>query len=112
MESEPHLAIDGGPQVRSEPFPQRGSIGPEEKAAVDALFDRAIASGIAPGYNGEEENSYCEEFAAYMGGGYVDAVSSGTAGIYVSLKALGLEPFTEVIVGRSPIRGASCPFPC
>ena len=72
------LAVHGGPPVRRELFRERGHIGAEEKAAIDALFDRATASGITPGYDGEEETAYCEELAAYLGGGYVDAVSSGT----------------------------------
>ena len=105
------LAVHGGPRLRAEPFPQRGHVGREEQEAVDALFERAIATGIAPGYNGEEENTYCEEFAAFMGGGFVDAVSSGTAGIYVALKALDLEPFTEVIVGAVTDPGGLMPVP-
>jgi len=105
------LAIHGGPRVRSKPFPQRAHLGWEEKAAVDALFEEAIAAGTAPGYNGEQETAYCEEFAAYMGGGYADAVSSGTAGIYVALKALDLEPFGEVIVGAVTDPGGLMPVP-
>ena len=105
------LAVHGGPRVRPEPFPQRAHIGWEEKAAVDELFEQAIAAGTAPGYNGEQETAYCEEFAAYMGGGYVDAVNSGTAGIYVALKALDLEPFGEVIVGAVTDPGGLMPVP-
>jgi perosamine synthetase len=105
------LTLHGGPRVRKEPFPQRGHIGREEKNAVDALLDRAIATGTAPGYNGEEEVAYCEEFAAYMGGGYVDAVNSGTSGIYAALRALDLEPFTEVIVGAVTDPGGLMPVP-
>ena len=93
------LAINGGPKVRETPFPQRAHVDDEEKIAVNALFDRNIAAGTAPGYNGDAETAYCEDFAAFLGGGYVDAVSSGTAAVYVALKALDLEPFTEVIVG-------------
>ncbi len=95
------LAINGGPKARTGSWPSRGLLGHEEKAAVDALFDAAIASGNAFGYNGPAEQAYCEEFAEFMGGGYVDAVNSGTSAVYVALRALDLEPFTEVIV--SPI---------
>lgn len=105
------LALHGGAPVRATPFPQRGNIGPEDKAAVDALMDRAIATGIAPGYNGDEENAYCAEFAAYMGGGYVDAVNSGTSAIYVALKALNLPPFSEVIVAAVTDPGGMMPIP-
>ena len=105
------LAVCGGTPVRATPFPPRASIGLEEKAAVGAVFDRAIASGIAPRYDGDEEQAYCREFAALMGGGYVDAVSSGTAGMYVALKALQLEPFSEVIVGAMTDPGGMMPIP-
>jgi dTDP-4-amino-4,6-dideoxygalactose transaminase len=75
------------------------------------LFERAIATGVAPGYNGDQETAYCDEFAAHMGGGYADAVSSGTAGVYVALRALDLEPFTEVIVGAVTDPGGLMPVP-
>jgi perosamine synthetase len=105
------LAINGGPRLRAEPFPARGSVGWEEKAAVDAVFDQAIHSGNSPGYNGEEEEAYCREFSAYMGGGFADAVNSGTSAVYVALKALDLEPFTEVIVGAMTDPGGMMPVP-
>ena len=110
-EIQARLAVNGGPRLRAGPFPARGSVGWEEKAAVDAVFDQAIASGNAPGYNGEEEEAYCREFAAYLGGGFVDAVNSGTSAVYVALKALDLEPFTEVIVGAITDPGGMMPVP-
>jgi len=105
------LAINGGPKTRSKPFPGRNLIGIEEKDAVDALFDAAIASGNAIGYNGLAEEAYCREFAAYMGGGYADAVNSGTTAVFVALKALNLEPFTEVIVSPVTDPGGMMPIP-
>jgi perosamine synthetase len=105
------LALYGGARLRSAPFPQRGNIGLEERAAINALFDYAIETGIAPGYNGDEENAYCDEFAAYMGGGYVDAVNSGTTAIYVALKSLNLPPFSEVIVAAVTDPGGLMPVP-
>ena len=74
-------------------------------------MEEAIATGAALGYNGSEENAYCQEFAAYMGGGYVDAVNSGTSGIYVALMALNLEPFSEVIVSAVTDPGGIMPIP-
>ena len=105
------LAVHGGPKVRQDPWPARGLLGTEEKAAVDRLFDQAIASGNAFGYNGPEEEAYCREFAAYMGGGYVDAVNSGTTALYVALKALDLPAFSEVIVGAVTDPGGMMPIP-
>ncbi len=92
-------------------FPPRRHFGEEEKAAVVALLDRAIAAGEAPGYNGHEEEAYCAEFSDFLGGGYTDAVSSGTAGIYTALRALDLEPFSEVIVGAVTDPGGLMPVP-
>ncbi|MBE0699359.1 MAG: DegT/DnrJ/EryC1/StrS family aminotransferase [Anaerolineaceae bacterium] len=113
MNTEKHarLAISGVQRLRAEPFPARGLIGWEEKAAVDAVFEQAIQAGSAPGYNGEEEDAYCQEFSAYMGGGFTDAVNSGTSAVYVSLKALDLEPFSEVIVGAMTDPGGMMPIP-
>lgn len=105
------LALHGGEKVRKTPFPSRHNFGTEEKAAIDALFEQSIASGVAPGYNGEEEEAYCAEFATLMGGGYVDAVNSGTTALYVALKALDLEPFSEVIVGAVTDPGGIMPIP-
>ena len=105
------LALQGGPKVRTAPWPTRHLIGQEEKSAVDALFDRAIATGNASGYNGPEEQSYCREFADAMGGGFADAVNSGTTAVYVALRALNIEPFSEVIVGPITDPGGIMPIP-
>jgi dTDP-4-amino-4,6-dideoxygalactose transaminase len=106
-----NLALYGGSPVRTEPYPERGHVGYAEKQAVDALFDQAMATGIAPGYNGEQEQAYCREFASYLGGGYADAVSSGTAALYTALRVLDPEPFTEVIVGAVTDPGGMMPIP-
>ncbi len=92
------LAVNGGVPVRTAPWPKRAHFGEQEKAAVDRLFDRAIATGDGIGYDGEEEREYCREFAEFHGGGFADAVNSGTTALYVALRALAIEPFTEVIV--------------
>jgi perosamine synthetase len=105
------LAIFGGERVRREPFPPRGNIGQEERAAILAVVESALAAGEMPGYNGEEEEAYCREFAAAMGGGYADAVNSGTSALYVALKALDLEPFGEVIVSAVTDPGGMMPIP-
>ena len=103
--------MDGGKKVRSKPWPTRKLLGQAEKKAVDALFDKAIASGNAFGYNGPEEEAYCREFADAMGGGFADAVNSGTTAVYVALRTLDLEPFSEVIVGPITDPGGIMPIP-
>lgn len=92
------LAIDGGTVVRSKPMPSRGLIGPEEKVAAIGIFDEAIASGNAFGYNGTYEQQYEKDFVEFMGGGFADGVNSGTNAVFVALGGLRLEPFSEVIV--------------
>jgi dTDP-4-amino-4,6-dideoxygalactose transaminase len=95
------LAVNGGPKTRTSPFRARFHFGQEEKDAVNAILDKAIQCGEPSGYNGPEETEYCKEFAEFLGGGYADAVNSGTTAVYVALRAINPEPFTEIII--SPI---------
>ncbi|MBX3013658.1 MAG: DegT/DnrJ/EryC1/StrS family aminotransferase [Caldilineaceae bacterium] len=105
------LAVYGGSPLRQTPFPPRSLIGPEEKEAVLTFLEQTVATGAALGYNGDEENAYCQEFSAWMGSGYTDAVNSGTASLYVALQSLQLEPFTEVIVPAVTDPGGMMPVP-
>ncbi len=50
------LALHGGPAIRNTPFPARGHIGEEEKAAVNAYFEQVISSGVLTPYQGDAEN--------------------------------------------------------
>lgn len=106
-----NLAIDGGPRTREKPWPGRSLLGLEEKRAADAMFDQAMATGEAFGYNGAQEVEYCRMFSEFMGGGFADAVSSGTTAVYVALKALNIEPFTEVVVSPVTDPGGIMPIP-
>ncbi len=95
------LAVNGGAALIENGLKNRFNIGVEEKAAVMAMFDKAIETGQASGYNGAEEDELCRNFGEFMGGGYADAVNSGTTAVYVALRALEIEPFSEIIV--SPV---------
>ncbi len=44
---------------------------------------------------------FCEAFSKFMGGGYSDAVATGTGAIYVAMKALEIPKNSEVII--SPV---------
>jgi len=93
------LAVDGGIPVRTTPLPARRLFGLEEKEAACNLFDKAIEEGShILGYNGSQETAYCQEFADFLGGGFADGVNSGTNAVFVALRALEIEPFSEVIV--------------
>ena len=110
-EASKQLAANGGKPVRTDPWPKRRLFGEEEKRAAVELFDKCIEAGDAFGYNGAEEDGYCREFSDYLGGGYADAVNSGTSAVYVALHALDLEPFSEVIVPPVSDPGGVMPVP-
>src|SRR5215218_3832714 len=103
------LALHGGPAVRTRPFPARGVIGPAERAAVLELLDRASADGSAIGYQGPEEEAFCRAVADSLGGGYADGVCSGTAAVWVAVRALGLQPGAEVVVAAIDDPGGVMP---
>ena len=105
------LAINGGEKAVLNPFPPRGHFGAAEKAAADRILDAAIADGVAPGYGGEEEDAFCKEFSELLGGGYADAVNSGSTAVFVALRALEIEPFSEIIVGPVTDPGGFMPIP-
>jgi dTDP-4-amino-4,6-dideoxygalactose transaminase len=111
--------VHGGPKVRRLPWPRRRHFGKLERDAVVKLMKRETRKGGAIVYNGPEEKAYTEAFAAYLGGGFAKAVNSGTNAVYVALRALDLEPGSEVIVppvtdagGCMPVAMINCiPIP-
>jgi hypothetical protein len=94
---EKQLAIHGGEKAIKTPLAARHHFGEAEKAACNRVLDAAIAAGKAPGYGGPEKTMLCKEFAELLGGGYAECVNSGTGSVYVALRSLDLQPFTEVI---------------
>ena len=109
-EAMKRLAINGGEKAIVTPLPARHHFTEEEKAACNRVLDAAIAAGVAPGYGGAEEESFGKEFAEIMGGGYADAVNSGTTSVFVALRALDIQPFTEIIVGPVSDSGGVMPI--
>ena len=108
MSEKDLLAIYGGAKAVPE-LKARFHFGQEEKDAVVQLFDKAIVSGEPFGYGGEEELAFCREFSDFLGGGYADGVNSGTNAIFTALYALGLKPFSEVIVSSITDPGGMMP---
>jgi perosamine synthetase len=94
-------AIDGGMPVRTRPMPPRLAIGDAEAAAVAEVLAYYREQKADPGYQGVFEKRYTDAFIQFMGGGYADAVATGTAALYVAVAALQLPAGSEVIV--SPI---------
>lgn len=101
MSAGPTLAIDGGAPLRGKPMPPRVALGETEERMIAEVLDYYRSRGLDPGYQGPFERRYCDAFATAMGGGYADAVSTGTAALYVALAALELPEGSEVLV--SPI---------
>ena len=100
-EAPPLLAIDGGEPLRKKPMPPRLALGDTEVAALEEAVAFYRERQIDPGYQAAFEQRYTEAFVRRMGGGYADAVATGTAALFVALAALDLPPGSEVIV--SPV---------
>jgi perosamine synthetase len=94
-------ALLGGHPVRATPMPARVALGPEEQRMVAEVLAFYAERGADPGYQGHFEGLYTDAFSASLGGGFSDAVSTGTAALYVALAALELPEGSEVLV--SPI---------
>jgi perosamine synthetase len=100
-DAPPLLAIDGGEPLRKRPMPPRLALGDAEVAALEEAVAFYRERQIDPGYQGPFEQRYTQAFVRRMGGGYADAVATGTAALFVALAALDLPPGSEVIV--SPV---------
>jgi perosamine synthetase len=95
------LAVYGGDPVRKTPMPPRLALGEDERRMVIEVLDHYAERKVDPGYQGTFEKIYTDAFVDMMGGGYADAVATGTSALYVSVAALDLPKGSEVLV--SPI---------
>jgi len=99
--SKGFLAIYGGSRVRQKKMPWRQAFGPDEIAHLMSVIEYYQAREEDPPYQGYFEQKFCDAFADFMGGGFADAVATGTASIYIALEALQLPRGSEVII--SPV---------
>lgn len=95
------LAIEGGQKIRLHPMPSRLAFGKAELAMLEEAIHFYQNQGADPGYQGPYEQRYCEDFVSSMGGGYADAVATGSGAVFLAVAALALPEGSEVIV--SPI---------
>jgi len=95
------LAVEGGMPVRAEPMPARMALGSNCIDIMQEVISTYKSQGLDPGYQGVYEQSYCQDFAVYQGGGYADAVATGTLALFVAIAALNLPKGSHVLV--SPI---------
>ena len=97
------LAIFGGKKTRRKKMPSRNSFGIQENKEVNKMIRYYKSKGEDPKYSGVWEEKFCKEFSRFMGGGYADAVATGTGAIYVAMKALELPKNSDVLI---------CPVTC
>ncbi len=95
------LAISGGEPIRRDKMPARFALGDEELRMMQECVAYYREKQVDPGYQGAFEKLYTDAFVAMMGGGYADAVATGTAALYISVAALNLPKGSEILV--SPI---------
>lgn len=95
------LAIFGGRRLRKKQMPPRFSFGKKENKEIKKMISYYRSRGEDPKYSGKWEEKYCSKFSKFMGGGYSDAVATGTGAIYVAMKSLSLPKNSDVII--SPV---------
>ncbi len=88
------LAINGGKPLREKEFPPW----PIWDRREEELLLEVLRSGKWGSLNGEKTKEFETLFKAYHNAKFAKAVSSGTTGLYASLKALDLEPGDEVVL--------------
>src|SRR4029078_3723726 len=79
------LAILGGKPVRKRPMPMRAALGAPEERIIKEVIEYYRERRLDPGYQGEFEKRYTDAFVAQMGGGYADAVATGTGALYIEV---------------------------
>jgi dTDP-4-amino-4,6-dideoxygalactose transaminase len=87
-------------------FPKRHAIGPRERAAVLHCISHYRQSGDDLPYGGVFYQQYAKDLCAYFGIKHALVVSSGTAALFVALRALALPAGSTVIC--SPITDPGC----
>ncbi|MAH78969.1 MAG: glutamine--scyllo-inositol aminotransferase, partial [Rickettsiales bacterium] len=95
------LAINGGNPIIEHKMPARIAFGVKEQKMISKVINFYKAQNADPGYQGFFEEEYCKVFSNYLGGGYSDAVATGTIAVYIAIAALKLEKNSEVLC--SPI---------
>jgi dTDP-4-amino-4,6-dideoxygalactose transaminase len=101
------LAIHGGPRTVPEGLARTWpEITAEDKAAVLAVLDRGILSGV----HGPEATGLEREWAAFSGSRYALSFSSGTAALHTALFAAGVGPGDEVITSAFSFSGSFHPI--
>lgn len=97
-----NLSLLGGTPVRSQPFPQRRTMGDAEKKAVLEVMDSDCISGFlgSPGegaWGGPKVREFEERWADRFGYKHAISVNSWTSGLMTAIGAARLGPGDEII---------------
>ena len=110
-----NLALNGGRKIRTKPWKDNFTIGPEEKNAAMRVFDSGYLSlfegSHTPDYpfsfeGGPEVESLEKEWSDYYEIKHSISMNSATSGLYAAIGALGIGFGDEVIV--SPYTMTAC----
>ena len=113
MTSTGTLAAHGGPKVRDIDWPARKIFGESELEMVRKAFKRAWDTGHDFAFQDEYEERFTNKFCEFQGGGYADAVCTGTAAVWVALATLEIPTESDIVVFpplpiRAALRRLSC----
>lgn len=98
------LAIDGGPKVRTKPYPPWPHFFDDEKLEVQKVLEE----GRVNYWTGPRGRDFQENFARYCGAEHGIAVANGTAALHVALAAAEIGPGDEVIVPCRTFIATAC----
>mgnify|MGYP001480839632 FL=1 len=110
------LAINGGKPIRTKPFPQRLTVGDEEKNAVMKVLDDDLLSGFYGTWSERFFGGPCVQnleraWEEYFNIKHAISVNSASSGLQCAIAASGVGPGDEVIVSPySMIISATCSF--
>ena len=113
--SRSELAINGGQQVRTDPWRDNFTIGPEEKRAAIRALDSGYLSLFEGSHHpdppfsflgGREVQELEKEWCAFYQVQHSVSMNSATSGLYAAIGALGVGYGDEVIV--SPYTMTAC----
>jgi dTDP-4-amino-4,6-dideoxygalactose transaminase len=94
MMTQDALALEGGPPVRTAPFP----AWPISDQREEHLLLEVLHSGKWSVFTGDKVKTFQERFARYQQARYALCVPSGTLALELALLSLDLTPGDEVIV--------------
>ncbi|HEX6972359.1 MAG TPA: DegT/DnrJ/EryC1/StrS family aminotransferase [Limnochordia bacterium] len=100
------LAVDGGPPVRTAPFPPRRPFDERE----ERLLLEAVRSQNLFGKSGKMVPEFERRFAAFYGRRFAQSCTSGTAAIHVAVGAVNPDPGDEIITAPITDPGSVMPI--